>query len=80
MLFRNRLVVVVLWLTTLAAVATFAQNRQSQPPMVYSGNDLGFRVDTSQSRGDMIVGTLVVRVNGQWVEASFARGIRPATR
>jgi hypothetical protein len=36
-------------------------------PTVLSGSDVGFRVEGH--RGDIAVGTLVVRVNGQWVEA-----------
>ena len=35
------------------------------PPIVLSGNDVGFRI--SARKGDAPVGTLVVRVNGQWV-------------
>jgi hypothetical protein len=37
------------------------------PPIVLSGSDVGFRI--SARKGDTPVGTLVVRVNGQWVEA-----------
>ena len=41
-------------------------------PAVVSGADLGFRVEATQ--GDVLVGTLVVRVNGQWVETRSAAG------
>jgi hypothetical protein len=37
-----------------------------QAPVVISGADLGFRVDGHE--GGRPVGTLVVRVNGRWVE------------
>ena len=36
-------------------------------PTVLSGADVGFRVEGH--RGDVAVGTLVIRVNDQWVEA-----------
>ena len=52
-----------------------------QLPYVVSGNDLGFRVEgfenTIQTDGSVIrralkpTGTLVIRVNGQWVEPAF---------
>lgn len=43
------------------------------PPMVISGADLGFRVEGQ--RGDAVTGRLVVRINGQWVEAQSASGV-----
>ena len=36
-------------------------------PIVLSGSDIGFRVER-QGR-DKVAGTLVVRINGQWVPA-----------
>jgi hypothetical protein len=41
---------------------------------VISGSDLGFRVER-QERDGTPVGRLVVRINGQWVEAGFAVGV-----
>ena len=41
------------------------------PPKVMTGTDVGFRVEGL--RGSTPVGTLVVRVNGEWVEADFAK-------
>ena len=46
-----------------------------QEPTVLSGSDLGFRVD-GHDRDGAQVGTLVVRVDGKWVEARFGVGIR----
>jgi hypothetical protein len=43
-----------------------------------SGSDLGFQID--QRKGNAPVGTLVVRVNGQWVEAEFSVGIKRITK
>ena len=73
----------VLWLASLAVVAGFtsalmrAQAPSQVPPpyasqapppaaRVVSGADLGFRVESA--RDGRAVGTLVVRINGQWVE------------
>jgi hypothetical protein len=47
--------------------------RQPAPPpaaQVISGADLGFRLE--QSKGKTAIGTLMVRVNGQWLEAESA--------
>jgi hypothetical protein len=45
---------------------------------VLTGNDLGFRVETSGP--DSVTGRLVVRLNGKWVEAkSSGVGIKRLT-
>jgi hypothetical protein len=41
-----------------------------QAPAVIAGNDIGFRVESHT--GNTPVGRLVVRINGQWVEAQFS--------
>jgi hypothetical protein len=43
---------------------------QPVTPTVISGADFGFRVEGN--RGGTPVGTLVVKMNGQWVEADIA--------
>jgi hypothetical protein len=48
-----------------------------QAVTVIAGNDLGFRVESH--KGNTPVGSLVVRINGQWVEAQFSFGIKPVT-
>ena len=52
---------------------------QGQPgeAQVLSGNDIGFRLDGSQANGPR--GTLVVRVNGKWVEAHFVMKPNPVS-
>jgi hypothetical protein len=76
---RARIGLVVMWLASLAAVGAWAQTLPQGEQKVISGGDLGFRVER-QERGTP-VGKLVVRVNGQWVEAAFAAGIsRVGTR
>jgi hypothetical protein len=75
MILRSRL----LW-TCLVAVAAvlswnvyvgsvFAKARQAANPpgLVLSGPDIGFRVEAQ--KGKSVVGRIVVRVNGQWLDA-----------
>jgi hypothetical protein len=81
---RNRFVLVVLWAASIVGAGAWAQAQApaappapAQPPTVISGSDLGFRVDSR--KGNTPVGTLVVRVNGQWVEAEFGMGVKRLT-
>lgn len=61
----------------IAVGAVQTANVQPVPLRVMSGDDFGFRV---QGRtGDTPVGTLVVRVNGEWVEVQFAVGVKRIT-
>lgn len=73
---RAGVLLVVIWLASLAGVGVWAQ-AQSQQQRVMSGSDLGFRVERLDRAGTP-VGRLVVRVNGQWVEAGFAVGVAKA--
>jgi hypothetical protein len=50
-----------------------ALQRRSESTVVLSGSDIGFRVDSH--RGSVPIGKLVVRVDGQWVEAQFSGGV-----
>ena len=76
---RGRVVLVVIWLASVAGVGVWAQAQsQQQEQKVISGSDLGFRVER-QDRGGP-VGRLVVRINGQWVEAGFAVGVSKVTK
>jgi hypothetical protein len=76
---RIRLIILVVILSaTFMAGATLghAQNTEIVPvstPTVLSGTDLGFRVEARQ--GNALVGTLVVRVNGQWVETQYRQAV-----
>ena len=45
-------------------------NARPEDGVVLSGNDLGFRVETSGPDG--VTGRLMVRFNGKWVEAKSA--------
>ena len=73
----------LLWLASLvlaAVVASALTRAQSkEPPRVISGDDLGFRMESTNAAGEA-VGTLVVRVDGRWVPAAGKMGIqRPMT-
>lgn len=88
--------IVLVWVLSLVVVAAISAVVGAQvrnlPPRVLSGADVGFRVEgqreemrTDQLTGRrepvaVLTGQLVVRVNGQWLEAEIAGGrIRPAT-
>ena len=77
MSFRTRLVLVVVLVTTVSSVSAwvFGQSRpQPINPVVISGNDIGFRITghtTDRTGGDVAVGQVVVRINGQWVGAQL---------
>jgi hypothetical protein len=72
---------ILLWLVSLVATAvvtasiTMAQTRPSEP-RILSGADIGFRVDGTDIRTGNPTGTLVVRIDGKWVEISPAGGVR----
>jgi hypothetical protein len=72
---------VLLWLCSLLAVAvvtasiTTAQAPQTAP-RILSGTDIGFRIEGTDARTGNPTGTLVVRIDGRWVEISPAGGVR----
>lgn len=74
---RSRVGLVVLWGFSLAAAATIARAQAREPiplenPTIVSGNDVGFRIESH--RGQTPVGKIVVRIQGQWVEAALGVG------
>lgn len=46
--------------------------RAVNPPRVLMGEDVGFRIEGQ--RGNTVIGRVVVRVNGEWVETEPAGG------
>lgn len=62
------------------AFAQLVEERPVQPPVTLSGGDIGFRVEAY--KGDVVVGTLLVRVGGKWVEAQVggSGSLRLSTR
>ena len=81
---RERIGLAIVWIASLLATGLWAhaQSRvpadpQSGPRVIISGSDLGFRVE--RQSGNTVTGTLVVRVNGQWVVAESGVGVKRLT-
>lgn len=72
---RSKICLAAVWSLSLIAVASWARAqspRQWNPvsePTVVAGDNLGFRVEWMH--GDVPVGTLVIRVKGNWVKAQI---------
>jgi hypothetical protein len=74
----KRVVVIGLWAGSLVGVGVWAHAQSPlAAPTIISGNDLGFRVEGHKAGKP--VGVLVVRVNGQWVEAGSSMGVQRLT-
>ncbi len=68
---------VLLWLVSLVATAGVTASiamAQTRPPgpRILSGTDVGFRIEGTDVRTGNPTGTLVVRIDGQWVEVGPA--------
>ena len=67
----------LLWVVSLVMVsmATYAvaQTRRTEPTV--TGNDIGFRVEGTNSKGQPF-GTLLIRQNGEWVETGSTMTLR----
>jgi uncharacterized membrane protein len=77
---RPRIMLIVVWVLSLILVGALAhaqssaQRGNTQPPIIISGSDLGFRV--ARQQGNRVAGTLVVRINGEWLDAEPAAGAK----
>ncbi len=77
--------ITLLWIASLVATALLASGLtqaqvqiprfSQQDPRILSGGDFGFRVD-GYDRGGRPQGTVMVRQNGEWVEATFSIAVR----
>jgi hypothetical protein len=94
---RKLIILWVASVATAAAISAGVMAQvQSTPPgdvRILTGQDIGFRVEgqaqerrrdpltNRSSTVDLLTGHLVVRVNGQWIEAAIlpGGGVRPAT-
>jgi hypothetical protein len=63
------LVIVGTWLSAQAIAP-----KRIDPPVTISGADIAFRVEAR--RGDTVEGRLLVRMDGEWVEADVDGGLR----
>jgi len=70
---RKRVILVAVWTVFVSVVSILASAQalrvEPQTPTVLSGNDIGFSV--TGTRGGKPVGQIVVKVNGQWVDAEL---------
>ena len=75
---RERLALILAWALSLSIVAALAPAQTpAQRGTVISGSDLGFRVE--RQRGNRVTGTLVVRINGEWLVAEPVEGVKALT-
>jgi hypothetical protein len=74
----GRVIVFLLWMASLLAIGALvkAQSPPSAASNVLSGADIGFRV-TGRNK-DVPTGTIVIRVNGQWVVPKLDGAVVPA--
>ena len=76
---RKRIALMFAWALSLIIVGAFAHAQtpaqRGATPTIISGSDLGFRVE--RQRGDHVYGTFLVRINGEWVVAEPATGLKP---
>jgi hypothetical protein len=81
MTFRSRIILTILWLSSLVAVAVWAQERVhiTGPPRMLSGSDIAFRIDRMDVEGTP-VGSLLVKIDGKWVEPAFTPRMKPMAR
>ncbi len=78
---RKRIALIVLWVLSLIIVAAIARAQtpaqRGTAPTIITGSDLGFRVERQQS--NRVMGTFVVRINGEWIVAEPAPGAKALT-
>ena len=76
----TRFAFILLWLVSLAIVGVFASASAQtirDTSGIISGTDIGFRPEGW--KGKARVGTWMVRINGEWVEAQTSMRPTPAT-
>ena len=75
--YRRLIGLMTLLLVAFVAIAqaqsTFVRPK-NHPPVVIMGSDVGFRVDHFD--GDVPVGELVVKRNGEWVPVQFSATLK----
>ncbi len=76
---------IALWLVVMClamAVGTLLAQGQRQystaPPQLVSGSDVGFRIEGTDPRTGRPVGSLMLRIDGRWVEVGSAPLVKPA--
>lgn len=82
MSFSGRVIFVLLWCASLVIVGTLLSaqplRRTPDPGDIISGNDIGFKPEGWD--GKARTGTLMVRINGEWVPAKDSVKVLHTTR
>jgi len=76
---RKRIALILAGALSLLIVAALARGQtpaqRGTTPTLISGGELGFSVE--RQRGDRVVGTFVVRINGSWWDVEPTAGVKP---
>jgi hypothetical protein len=78
---QRALIVCMMLIVFLAGAAWANAQRQTLTPLdptILSGGDIGFRM--VGRKGDTAIGSLVVRVNGEWIATQYTYGVRPVIK
>lgn len=67
---------VVLMAFVVGAAAAMAWAQPRPQPRIVSGDDIGFRLEGTDPQTGQPTGTLVVRIDGEWVAVGPAAGVR----
>ena len=74
---RIVIILVAVWISSLATVAVVTAQVATQPvpPKVLSGADIGFEVTGIDHQNGEVVGRLMIKVNEKWVPAQIGGGM-----
>lgn len=75
----KKLIVWVVSVSAAAAISAAVTAQVQSDRRIVSGGDIGFRIEGKDMSGNP-TGTLVVRVNGEWLPAVPAGGLRRASQ
>jgi hypothetical protein len=75
MFVRKSILALVTVILVVVTIGLLAQSRRDPTaptgvPLVISGNDVGVRVSGPSDKTGKVAGTLVVKINGQWVDVT----------
>lgn len=83
MAFRRTSAIAVAWIVSLVCVGLWAQERRArevrpgmEPGRVLTGSDVGVRISSQRGSSGEVLGTLIVRVDGEWIEVTSAPRLR----
>jgi hypothetical protein len=81
---RKSILVLVVLVLSLVSVGVWAQTRRDPTavtavPEVLSGENVGVRVIGPSDKSGKVTGTLVVKINGQWIDVASSMTRVPMT-